>query len=189
MIRNGALLATPFLDLRPAAGGPVRSGGEQGLLGLAFHPHYATNGRFFVYYTRARPGDTIGNEIVLARFQRSVGDADVADPASGAILRVIPHPDYGNHNGGKLAFGPDGYLYIATGDGGGSGDPANNAQDSSGLLGKILRVDVNGAGGKTVDVPSNRTIVIRTPVPNGATDLGVRYTGGKELIILETSFR
>jgi glucose/arabinose dehydrogenase len=155
VIRNGALLATPFLDLSAAAGGPVRTGGEQGLLGIAFHPHYATNGRFFVYYTRPRAGDPDGNEIVLARYTRSAGNADVADPASAAILLTIAHPQFGNHNGGKLAFGPhDGYLYAGVGDGGGAGDPFEVAQSLADLRGKVLRLDVDGSGGYRVP-PSN----------------------------------
>ena len=152
VIRNGAVLATPFLNLSAAAGGPVRTGGEQGLLGMAFHPHYASNGRFFVYYTRARAGDTNGNEIVLARYQRSAGNADLADAARGTTLRVIPHPDFGNHNGGRLAFGPDGYLYVAVGDGGGT---PNLAQDTTtSLLGKVLRIDVDGPAGYSIP-PTN----------------------------------
>jgi glucose/arabinose dehydrogenase len=145
VIRNGQLLATPFLDLSPGNGGPVRSGGEQGLLGIAFHPAYASNGRFWVYYTRALSGDTNGNEIVLQRFQRSTGNPDIADPASGAIALTIAHPQFSNHNGGKIAFGPDGYLYVGVGDGGGGGDPSNAAQSLADLRGKILRLDVDGA--------------------------------------------
>ena len=145
VIRNGQLLATPFLDLGPANGGPVLGGGERGLLGLAFHPAYSVNGRFFVFYTRALAGDANGSEIVVARYTRSAQDADVADPASGTLVIVIPHPQQSNHNGGKIAFGPDGYLYIAVGDGGGGGDPFNAAQSIADLRGKILRIDVDGA--------------------------------------------
>lgn len=140
VIRSGVLLPTPFLDLTPANSGPVRSGGEQGLLGLAFHPAYATNGRFFLYYTRVLAGDP-GNEIVVQRFDRSASNPDLADPASGSIVLTIPHPQFTNHNGGKIAFGPDGYLYI--GDGGGAGDPFAAAQSLMDLRGKILRVDVD----------------------------------------------
>ncbi len=112
------------------------SGSEQGLLGLAFHPAYETNGRFFVAYT-----DNSGS-VVLARYNVS-GNPALADAASGQILLTIAKPA-ANHNGGMLAFGPDGYLYFSVGDGGGAGDTANNAQNRTVLLGKILRLDIDG---------------------------------------------
>ena len=143
IVRSGQLVATPFLDVSAANGGPVRAGGEEGLLGLAFHPAYAANGRFYVFYTRALAGDP-GNEIVVARYTRSGTNPDIADPASGSIVITIAHPQFTNHNGGKLAFGPDGYLYVAVGDGGGGGDPFNTGQNLSELRGKILRIDVDG---------------------------------------------
>jgi len=145
VVRGGVLLATPFIDLSSANGGPVHSGGEQGLLGLAFHPAFAANGRFYVFYTRVVAGDPGGNEIVVQRFNRSAANHDVADPSSGAIVITIPHPGFGNHNGGRLAFGPDGNLFIGVGDGGSGGDPSNNAQSLTTLLGKLLRLDVNSA--------------------------------------------
>lgn len=145
VVQNNVLLAAPFLDLTPANGGPVRSGGEQGLLGLAFHPSYITNGRFFVYYTRTLAGDANGSEIVLARYNRSAANPNVADPASASVLLVIQHPQQNNHNGGKIAFGPDGFLYAGVGDGGGGGDPFNAGQNLADLRGKILRIDVDGA--------------------------------------------
>src|SRR3954466_15146937 len=126
------LRTTPFLDLRTI----VLSGGERGLLSVAFHPRYHDNGLFYVYYTN-RNGDNN-----LARYQVS-SDPDRADPASGVVLLTIPHPNFANHNGGQLQFGPDGFLYIGTGDGGSGGDPNNNAQDRTQLLGKILRIDVD----------------------------------------------
>jgi hypothetical protein len=139
-VLDGAqVLPTPFLDLRPI----VLFGGEQGLLGMAFAPDAATSGRFFVNFTSPN------GDIVVARFRRVPANAPVADLASRFDLvwpggqRFIRHPDYGNHNGGHLAFGPDGYLYIGTGDGGGGNDPSNNAQDPQSLLGKMLRIDVN----------------------------------------------
>ncbi|MGH9334983.1 MAG: PQQ-dependent sugar dehydrogenase, partial [Vicinamibacteria bacterium] len=125
------LLAAPFLDLSPV----VSSGTEQGLLGLAFHPHYETNGFFFVNFTDVA-GDTR-----IVRFQVSA-DPNVANPASAAILLTVDQP-FANHNGGQLAFGPDGYLWIGLGDGGSAGDPQNNAQNGTSLLGKILRLDVD----------------------------------------------
>jgi glucose/arabinose dehydrogenase len=127
---SGAPRANPFLDVR----GLITSGGERGLLGMAFDPGYATNGRFYIYYT-----DTAGN-IVIARYQATPPTADVASSA-GTILKTIAHPTNANHNGGMLAFGQDRCLYAGTGDGGGSGDPNNNAQNTNSLLGKILRLD------------------------------------------------
>lgn len=126
------VLAAPFLDIQSL----VSCCGEQGLLGLAFHPRYRENGFFYVYYA-----DTAGS-IVVARYRVS-DDPNVADPGSAAILLTIPHPFYANHNGGQLQFGPDGYLYIGVGDGGAAGDPFNNAQNLQTLLGKILRIDVD----------------------------------------------
>ena len=133
VVENGNLLATPFLTLSPLA-----NGDEQGLLGLAFHPSYASNGFFYVNYTRAN-GDTI-----ISRFQVSAGNANVADASSEMVMMTIVQP-FSNHNGGHLAFGPDGYLYIALGDGGSANDPGNRAQNLTLRLGKILRIDVDGA--------------------------------------------
>src|SRR3954453_4915205 len=126
------LRATPFLDIRSL----VLSGGERGLLSVAFHPQYRDNGLFFVYYTN-RNGDNS-----IARYKVS-SDPDRADSATGTILLTIAHPNFANHNGGQLQFGPDGYLYIGTGDGGSGGDPNNNAQNLNQLLGKLLRIDVD----------------------------------------------
>lgn len=132
VIENGALRATPFLDIVD----DVLCCNERGLLGMAFHPDYATNRRFFVYYT-ANDG-----ALVIARYT-TTADPNRADPASRRVLLRIPHPGFANHNGGQLAFGPDGYLYAGTGDGGGGGDPGENAQDPASLLGKLLRMDVD----------------------------------------------
>jgi glucose/arabinose dehydrogenase len=134
MIENDQLVEAPFLDITDRVGS---SGNEQGLLGLAFHPQYQQNGRFFVNYTDLN-GDT-----VLARFQVS-SDSTVADPGSEVKLLGVDQP-YANHNGGVLAFGPDGYLYAGLGDGGSQGDPNGNAQNTGVLLGKILRLDVDSA--------------------------------------------
>lgn len=114
----------------------LSTGGERGLLGLAFHPQYSKNGRFFVNYTRAQDGAT-----VIAEYRVSPDPAR-ADPQE-TIRLVIPQP-YSNHNGGMIAFGPDAFLYIGTGDGGAGGDPENRAQDRKSLLGKFLRIDVDG---------------------------------------------
>jgi glucose/arabinose dehydrogenase len=136
VVRNGATLPAPFLDL----GAKTAAGGERGLLGLAFHPDYVRNGRAFVFYTRAGDG-----ALVIERYERSAANPDVVDPASARVLLAIPHPTYSNHNGGKLAFGADGYLYVGTGDGGGSNDPNDNARRSVNNLGKMLRIDVDNA--------------------------------------------
>jgi glucose/arabinose dehydrogenase len=136
LIHSGtAVLATPFLDIREI----VLFDGEQGLLGLAFHPNYAANGFFYVNYT-----DHSG-DIVVARYRAAPPGGNVADPASATVVLNVPHPTNSNHNGGQIRFGPDGYLYVATGDGGGGGDQANNAQNLDSLLGKILRLDIDGA--------------------------------------------
>jgi glucose/arabinose dehydrogenase len=132
IIENDQLIETPFLDISDRVGS---NGNEQGLLGLAFHPQYAQNGRFFVNYTDNN-GDT-----VLARFQVS-SDPNVADPNSEVKILGVDQP-FANHNGGVLAFGPDGYLYAGLGDGGSQGDPFGNAQNTKALLGKILRLDVD----------------------------------------------
>lgn len=132
VLQPGASVPTTFLDLQAKISG----GGERGTLGLAFHPQYASNGRFFVFYTRAGDG-----ALVISGFQVSA-DPNRADPAE-TVLLTIPHPGNSNHNGGMLAFGPDGRLYIGVGDGGGGNDPPNNAQNIEVLLGKILRIDVD----------------------------------------------
>lgn len=125
--------AKVFLDIREK----VIHGGELGLLGLAFHPDYEKNGYFYINYTTPNPLRS-----VIARYSVSSKNPDIADKKSELILLEINQP-YSNHNGGQLAFGPDGYLYIALGDGGSAGDPKNNGQNKSTLLGKILRIDVN----------------------------------------------
>ncbi len=131
---TGVLNAANFLTLTNST---ISSGGERGLLGLAFHPDYTNNGYFYIDYTRAGDGAT-----VIARYQVSAGNPDIADAASGMILMTIPQP-YANHNGGTLRFGPDGYLYIGMGDGGSGGDPGNRAQNINEYLGKMLRLDVD----------------------------------------------
>jgi glucose/arabinose dehydrogenase len=120
----------------------VTSGGERGLLGLAFHPDFKKNGFFYVNYTRG--GKNL--ETAISRFQVSKANSNIADAASEEVLLTFDQP-FSNHNGGKVAFGKDGYLYIAVGDGGSGGDPQNNGQNKKVLLGKILRIDVNKRGG------------------------------------------
>lgn len=141
IIENGTLLAPAFLDISAQ----VSSNGERGLLGLAFDPDYETTGRFVVNYT-----DLAGDTHVAA-FTVSSGDANRADPASEELILRVDQP-FENHNGGQVAFGPDAYLYIALGDGGGSGDPMANGQSLTTLLGKLLRIDLNG--GSPYGIPS-----------------------------------
>lgn len=124
----------PFLTISPVA-----TGGEEGLLGLAFHPNFANNKLFFTYNTNAA-----GNNI-LRSWRVSSSDPNRADPQSEALIMTLQHPVESNHNGGWIAFGPDGYLYVGTGDGGGHSDEHGNAQNLNSLLGKILRIDVDGA--------------------------------------------
>jgi len=134
LIKNDVVFPTPFLDIHERVYYP--GSGESGLLSVAFPPDYASKGYFYVYYTR------LDGDNQTSRFHLIPGDPDQADPASEQPVLLFAHPDYNNHNGGQLAFGPDGYLYIGTGDGGGSGDPQGNAQDPDSLLGKLLRIDV-----------------------------------------------
>jgi glucose/arabinose dehydrogenase len=137
IVRGNVRNAQPFLDIR----GLIEDSNEKGLLGLAFHPAYAQNRRFFVNYTR-RP--TSGQlQSVISEFTASASDPDVADPSTERQLLVVDQP-FDNHNGGQLAFGPDGFLYIALGDGGSGGDPQGNGQNRNALLGKILRINVDG---------------------------------------------
>jgi glucose/arabinose dehydrogenase len=143
ILQNGLLLPTPFLDIQDRVN---ISGVEQGLLGLVFHPDYASNGEFFVNYIDLN-GDT-----VIARFHVSAGDPNQADPGSEVDLLHVNQPD-ANHNGGGLAFGPDGYLYIGLGDGGFEGDPQRTGQNLQTLLGKMLRIDVNQ--GDQYTIPSD----------------------------------
>lgn len=154
---NGSVLPKPFLDIS----GIVDSidYGEMGMLGLAFEPDYATTGRFFVYYTGS--GSAGGNTLHLSRFRVS-GNPNVANSAETNIL-TIDHPDNPNHDGGQLQFGPDGYLYLAPGDGGGGGDQPNNAQNKNRLLGKMLRLNVTGVPTYTIpaDNPFTNTVGAR----------------------------
>jgi glucose/arabinose dehydrogenase len=148
IIKGGSVLPAPFLDIT----GKVLHGGERGLLSVAFPPDYASKEYFYVNYTRQPDGNT-----VVARY-RVTGDPDVAEESSEEVLLTVSQP-YGNHNGGQLVFGPrDGYLYIGMGDGGSGGDPQNRAQNTSSLLGKILRIDVE-SGVAPYRVPSDNPFV------------------------------
>ena len=145
IIQGGVLLSTAFLDITNL----LEFGGEKGLLGLAFHPLYAQNGRFFVNYTRRVSGQL---QTVIAEYHVSANDPNKADP-TGTVILVVDQP-FDNHNGGQLAFGSDTYLYIALGDGGSGGDPFGNGQNLGTLLGKLLRIDID-SGTPYVIPPDN----------------------------------
>jgi len=143
ILQNGRLIGRPFLDVSRL----ITAGGEQGLLGLAFHPDYARNGRFYIDYTN-RSGDTR-----VVEYRRAT--ATRANPASARVLLGVDQP-FANHNGGAVVFGPDRMLYIALGDGGSGDDPQNNAQSTNSLLGKLLRIDVDGrTGGRPYGIPAD----------------------------------
>ena len=160
IVEDGQLLATPFLDIVPQVG----TGGERGLLGLAFHPDYASNGYFYVNYSD-RDGNT--------RVERyTVGtDPDVADPGSATLVISIDQP-YANHNGGMIAFGPDGMLYVGMGDGGSANDPGGNGQNPATLLGAMLRLDVDG--GDPYAIPADNPFVDRSGARGEIWAIGVR---------------
>ncbi len=163
VIREGRLLPRPYLDLTDRVG----SGGERGLLSLAFDPRFRDNGRLYVNYTDRR-GDTH-----VARF-RADPEADTADPRSEVTILFVPQP-FPNHNGGHVLFGPDGMLYVGMGDGGAAGDPGNNAQDLTSLLGKLLRVDVSAES--VYAVPGNNPFAV-VPRHRGTVPPAGRATGG-----------
>ncbi len=156
---DGSVATTPFLDIRDR----IISGGERGLLGLALHPDFATNGRLFVDYTQAPDGAT-----VISEFQAK---GDAADPASEQILLTIPQP-FANHNGGMVAFDSTGMLVIGMGDGGSGGDPQGNGQNRDALLGKLLRIDVDG--GKPYGLPKDNPFLHATKARPEIWDLGMR---------------
>jgi hypothetical protein len=160
IVKNGTLLPAPFLDIRSR----VSTGGEQGLLGLAFHPSYATNGVFVVSYTDLA-GDTR-----LATMKVSA-DPDVADPASERVFLALDQP-YANHNGGHVTFSPLGFLFVGLGDGGSAGDPDNRAQDPQQLFGKLLRYAIDGQG--QASVPPDNPFVGRPGFRPEIWSLGLR---------------
>jgi glucose/arabinose dehydrogenase len=166
VLENGALLGAPLLDIAGRVGSQQS---EQGLLGLAFHPAFAQNGQFYVNYTDLQ-GDT-----VVSRFSMPAGwtpgSPPVADPGSEMPLLKLDQPA-GNHNGGHLAFGPDGYLYIGTGDGGGAGDRYGNGQNGATLLGAMLRIDVDG--GEPYVIPADNPFVGDPGVRDEIWALGLR---------------
>lgn len=158
ILKNGSILGTPFLDLGASGTNEITAGGERGLLSVAFPPNYVKKGWFYVYYT-----DLSGN-LQISRF-RLTANADVADSTSEQKVINIPHPGQSNHNGGQLQFGRDGFLYIGTGDGGGSGDQPNNAQNPSMMLGKMLRINVEPMINSGASPPLGFTPVFTTYLP------------------------
>lgn len=152
IVKGGSLLPTPFIDISRS----VSDGGEQGLLGLAFHPSYKTNGKLYLSYTDLR------GTSVIREYRVSSSNPDRVDGSSGRTLLRVGQP-FANHNGGHIAFGPDGYLYIGFGDGGSAGDPGNRAQSRSTLLGKLLRIDVNRrTGSLPYGIPATNPYVGRS---------------------------
>src|SRR5207237_344247 len=150
IMRNDTLLTRPFLDLT----GKISSAGERGLLSLAFHPQYVTNGWFYVYFTDP------GGNIRVVRYTVATTNPDSANEATADTVLKIAHPLFSNHNGGQLEFSPDGKLFVGTGDGGGAGDTAGNAQNKHVLLGKLLRLNVDGSTGYTI--PPDNTFATDT---------------------------
>lgn len=162
---TGAIAATPFLDVS----NQISTDGERGLLGFATAGDYQTSGVFYVFLTNPQ------GTIEIRRYLRSAGNPDVADGTSGDLILSIPHPNFSNHYGGWIGIGPDNLLYIATGDGGGGGDPDNNAQNSNSLLGKILRIDPAGD-----DFPADPGRDYRIPATNPFAGGG----GAREVLAL-----
>ena len=154
LFKNGSLLTDPFLTVPNVA-----FGGERGLLSMAFAPDYVTSGLFYVYYTQQTPD--LG-AITIDEYRRSDANPDLADPASRRLVLQIHHPR-SNHNGGQLQFGPDGHLYIATGDGGGANDPDLAGQNLNVLLGKILRIDPRGEGFGDYTIPPDNPFYNQPP--------------------------
>ena len=164
--KRGRVLPLPFLDLRSR----VLSGGERGLLGLAFHPKHARNRKFYLFFTERASGD-----LIIAEMRASARNRNRALPGSFRRLLRVPHRRHENHNGGMLAFGRDGLLYIATGDGGGGGDPDNNAQSRTSRLGKLLRIDVDGrSGGLAYRIPPTNPHATSTTFQREIWSLGLR---------------
>jgi len=163
---NGNVLSKLFLNVSSTVG---YNGREAGLLSIAFHPNYKQNGYFFIYYT------AVNRNVTLARYRVSATNPDVANPSSGVVLFSYPKPgNFGNHNGGTLQFGKDGYLYISIGDGGSEGDPFDNAQDRKSPFGKILRLDINVTNAPYYKIPPDNPFVNNPNVLNSIWALGLR---------------
>ena len=161
--RDGSLRPQPFVDLSDR----ILAGGERGLLGVAFHPDFKDNGRVFVHYSRAGDGATVVSELEAS------ANHQTADESSERVLLTVTQP-FSNHNGGQLAFGPDGYLYLGLGDGGSAGDPFGNGQNPDVLLGKILRLDVDGprSGRRAYGLPPDNAFGAEGPNPGkGAPEI------------------
>jgi glucose/arabinose dehydrogenase len=169
VFQDEQLVATPYMDISSK----LVAGGEQGLLGLAFHPNFAQNGKFYVFYTANNPAGNPPFLNVLEQYTAATPSGNTADPATGQVLISIPDP-FSNHNAGMIEFGGDGYLYISTGDGGSGGDPLRNAQNKDALLGKVLRIDVDHpAGGKPYGIPTTNPFAAGGGAPE-VFILGVR---------------
>ena len=164
VFQNNALKSGFFLDIRGIAGG-FTNGGERGLLGLAFHPDFESNHKLFAYYTEN------GGDLVITQLTANSGNTAVSASTADPLI-TIEHSSHPNHNGGQLLFGPDGYLYIFTGDGGGAGDPDENGQDKNATLGKVLRIEPNLDGGFTT--PSDNPFDGSTPGNDAVWDYGMR---------------
>ncbi len=160
IVENGQLVSAPFLDIAARVGG----GGERGLLSMAFHPQYRTNGFFFVYFTGTN------GDIRVERFTVSA-NPNVVNAASAKVILTVPHPR-GNHNGGLAMFGPDGMLYLGLGDGGGGGDPDRNGQNENTLLGSLLRIDVDS--GDPYAIPPNNPFASRNDAKREIWAIGLR---------------
>src|SRR5437899_821183 len=172
IIQNGSVLGTPYLDVSSL----IVSGGEEGLLGLAFHPSYSSNGCFYVNYTTTRLNGTL--QTAISEFRAATSGSNTVNTTSEQILFTVNQPE-ANHNGGGLAFGNDGFLYIALGDGGGGGDAhgtIGNGQDTTTLLGKILRIDVDSSpdAGLAYHVPSSNPFFNQPPARGEIWFYGLR---------------
>ena len=165
IVSNGNLLPDIFLNIADS----LSTGGERGLLSMVFHPGFANNGYFFVYYTN------VSGDITVARFRVQSGNPNAADLSTGVVLLKIPKP-FANHNGGHLAFGADGYLYFGTGDGGSGGDPNNYSQNGNSLLGKMIRINVNdfNAPSPYYTIPVDNPFVTNSNVLDEVYALGLR---------------
>jgi len=162
---DGTLLPTPFIDIDPIVGGGTSGGNEQGLLGLAFHPDYANNGKFYLNYINTS-GDTR-----IVEYEVSSTDPNQADPSTQRVIMAYDQP-FSNHNGGWVGFGPDGFLYISSGDGGSANDPGNRASNLGSFLGKLHRIDIDGGDDFPADSLQNYEIPADNPFVDqaGAVD-------------------
>lgn len=172
LIRVAQPGSSTLTDYLNASGVVSQSGGERGLLGLAFHPQFSTNRRFFIYYTRPSDG-----AIEIAEYEQNATNPNTANPNPVRIIITIPHPTNSNHNGGTVLFGPDGYMYAGPGDGGSGNDPPNNAQNINTLLGKMIRLDINppfDVPGRNYDIPPTNPYAGATPGADEIYAIGLR---------------